>query len=406
MNIIAILHKAIKKGHWPLLLAILFGAWGSYQTNLQVPTYSAFIEFMPKDMLDKSAKNFLQRDLNELMQSNELWNPVLFSKLKWKGKEDFVANYLIDEFGLFTEGGLGVSAFGDLQEDQALIGSSHNQKEGIDLTNFRFKHNRIAQYNQLEKIALKSVQAIAKMTVYLSYDFQTQKYTLISGMSNKGLTHFLVNGIYHEIPKAYAAKHIQPILEGQKKINNLLIENELIIDSLNRKLAFALDIKDLVSKVDALRASNIERKLKEKINRKHFLEQKLTKIKDYLNNKNTQKDFILEGGYTVSIHKSPINTKLSFSILSQSDIILKPQYAIDHVAYPLKNAAFGGVIGIVLIFLHLFVRRVQEILREIEMDKQNNEATKVILKQNQTLIPTAQKPVDYPLPSEVSSIFS
>lgn len=328
------LKEVKEKWYWILIVAILYGGYGVYKTYHEIPYYSASIEFMTNERLNWYDQYLLQKELAKLAQTRDLWLPILFKKVKWGGSEDFVINYIIEQFELFKSSGLS-----DMLSEK-------NQKR--ELIGFRFTHSDISNFTSLEQEALNTAFNFSKMTVWLMPGMGTGKFTISSSMDNPFLPYFLVTHFHQALLKVYEQKVTESTEENTKELIAEINKKEVEIEQLEYALSKFHDLQGLVSNKSLLKGKRLERQLnREKTNLRKY-ENQMTK-------------FITNPSNT---------TPITFMILNESDAFAPPRYAHHKLWYPLKRGAKGGLTAIVLLFVNLVIQYVRRVLKEAELDEQ------------------------------------
>ena len=212
-------------------LAFLANTWS------KEVTYTANLSFMlteesnnrggtAAELLGLGEVDYNLDKISALATSSKIIYEALLQKITIEGKEDFIANHLIQVY--------------DLQEKWNNEGDG--KYKDFSLKDFYFSNGIKENYSRKEQRALKVLQdLIVKKLLSISYDKSTQVFLLNATTLNEALSTDLVDHVYESLVAFYVDKTVG---RPQKTYQMLELRTDSLaqlLDQEERKLASAKD---------------------------------------------------------------------------------------------------------------------------------------------------------------------
>ena len=212
-------------------LAFLANTWRkdvTYTANLSfmLTEESSSIGGTAAELLGLGEVDYNLDKISALATSSKIIYEALLQKITIEGKEDFIANHLIQVYGL--------------QENWKNEGAGKYKE--FSLKDFYFNNGIKENYSRKEQRALKVLQdLIVKKLLSISYDKRTQVFLLNATTLNESLSTDLVDHVYEALVAFYVDKTVG---RPQKTYHMLELRTDSLaqlLDQEERKLALAKD---------------------------------------------------------------------------------------------------------------------------------------------------------------------
>ena len=256
-----------RKKLWILLTCLLSCAFYLYRASKGVTTYTAGLSFMVNEENDTRVRanspfdplgfsRVTNTKISELSRSGKIIHEVLLNKEVIEGKNDYLANHLIDIYNLHRK----------------WSGEPLDEKfQNLRLTDFYFSRDQLDIFSPKENRALSIIHNLVsgnnisgeKGILSVSYDSDTEIFRLNLRSLNESLSMRLIENVYEELRKFYVDETV-----GRPKRTYDLISTQVdsiygILNATENQVARARDRdRGIISSIPSLNRQELERKSK------------------------------------------------------------------------------------------------------------------------------------------------
>lgn len=331
-KLIPYLNKLREKWHWIAISASIIGCLFLYQAVIELPTYTASTTFvlnkeftLPNRLIGRTLSVRRKKRINKRQQrkyceqviayatSRALMRQTLFRKVKMDGQVDFLANHIIESYGIFKKEKL-------------------TNPKLKPLINFKFQHAVIDSLSRNENKAFRRVSGLMKNKKrdLLTAIFDKNRHVLILSVTgpHPNLPAIILNAIYEDLATYYYNKEFGYLDQQQKILTAKLIEDNQKMKELIPPLVTEMNQSgNYLSKTEQLAEKNLKQSF-----------EKLTASNDKMTKLLTQIDF-------TRLQVTPI-----FEVYQPPNAYPTPQYrSYSWWIATIMGISIGAVIGVLII---------------------------------------------------------
>lgn len=262
-KLIPYIDRLKQKWYWIALSTLVLGSLFLYQAATELPTFSTSISFvlnkeftLPDRFLNRTLSSRRRKRISKRQQQNyseqviayatstPLMRKTLFKKVTMNGQIDFLANHIIEAYGIFNKENL----------------KNPKLKPLID---FKFQHEVLDRFSITEQKAFRRLSRTVnnKRKKILTAVFDAKRELLIMSVESPypDLPAILLNAIYANLEAHYHKQEFGTLYEQQKILTLKKAEYLQEMTELAPKLGLKIDQSgNYISKASQLPEKNLQ----------------------------------------------------------------------------------------------------------------------------------------------------